>query len=70
MVILYNVNEMSKIIKGLINEGVKIDHELLRYFSTYKSQHIARLGFYEVGKYVESGKIIMRDPNIDIFSKY
>lgn len=70
MVILYNVNEMSKIIKDLISEGVNIDHELLRYFSPYKSQHIARLGFYEVGKYVKSGNIIVLDPSIDIFSKY
>ena len=70
MVILYNVNEMSKIIKSLISDGVNVDYELLQYFSPYKSQHIARLGYYEVGKYVEPGKIIMLDPNIDIFSKY
>lgn len=70
MVILYNVNEMSKIIKGLNNDDIKVDYDLLKYFSPYKSQHISRLGFYEVGKYVESGKIIMLDPNIDIFSKY
>jgi len=70
MVILYNVNEMSKIIKGLNCDGVKVDHELLQYFSPYKSQHISRLGFYEVGKCVVPGKIVMLDPNIDIFSKY
>jgi TnpA family transposase len=70
MVILYNVNEMSKIIKGMISEGLEVDYELLRYFSPYKSQHISRLGYYEVKKHVESNKIIIIDPNIDIFSKY
>jgi len=70
MVILYNVNEMSKIIKDLNSNGVKVDYDLLKYFSPYKSQHISRLGFYEVGKYVKSGNIVLLDPNIDIFSKY
>jgi TnpA family transposase len=70
MVILYNVNEMSKIIKGLNSDGINVDYELLRYFSPYKSQHISRLGFYEVGKYVKSGNIVTLEPNIDIFSKY
>ena len=70
MVILYNVNEMSRIIKSLNGDGVEVNHELLKCFSPYKSQHISRLGFYEVGKYVETAKSIILDPSIDIFSKF
>lgn len=70
MVILYNVNEMSKIIQNLNCNGFKVDYDLLKYFSPYKSQHISRLGFYEVGKYARSENIVAIDPSIDIFSKY
>lgn len=46
MVILYNVQTMSRVLKELQLQGVAIDAEVLRALSPYRKGHINRLGEY------------------------
>lgn len=46
LVILYNVDEMTRVLDELLQEGYPIDEELLQAFSPYRTEHINRFGSY------------------------
>ncbi len=46
MVILHNVQTMSRVLKGLQQQGVVIDAEVLSALSPYRKGHINRFGDY------------------------
>ena len=46
MVILHNVEGMTRVLKNLQNEGVEINQELLAGLSPYRTHHINRFGDY------------------------
>lgn len=48
MVLLYNVQEMSKIVNDLKLEDVEIPEEFLKGLSPYRKDHINRLGTYKI----------------------
>ena len=48
LVILHNVDTMSKVIRKLKREGMDIPDEALRRLSPYRSEHINLLGEYTV----------------------
>ena len=48
LLVLYNVNEMTRVINDLIEEGFPIDADLLRSLSPYRTEHINRFGKYRV----------------------
>ena len=48
LIILHNVNAMSKVLKRLKHEGVGITEELLAGLSPYRSSHINLLGTYQL----------------------
>ena len=48
LIILHNVNAMSKVLKRLKHEGVGITEDLLAGLSPYRSSHINLLGTYQL----------------------
>ena len=48
MVILYNVEKMTHVLKGLSREGVVINKELLNGLSPYRNSNINRFGDYNL----------------------
>jgi TnpA family transposase len=46
MVILHNVEGMTRAIKKLQSEGIEITHEILCALSPYRTHHINRFGDY------------------------
>ena len=46
LLILYNVDEMSRVFNELIAEGHPIDKEVLQAFAPYRTEHINRFGSY------------------------
>ncbi len=46
LVILHNVEGMTKVLKNLQDEGVEITQELLAALSPYRTHHINRFGDY------------------------
>ncbi|MDB6096491.1 MAG: transposase, TnpA family [Francisellaceae bacterium] len=48
MVLLYTVEEMSRVIKLAPEHGIEVSEDLLRFFSPYRKEHIIRLGKYEM----------------------
>jgi len=46
MVILHNVEQMSRVLKVLSNEGVEITKDILAGLSPYRMAHINRFGDY------------------------
>ncbi len=46
MVILYNVQWMSRKLKALQEKGHPVDAEVLKVLSPYRREHISRLGDY------------------------
>lgn len=46
LLILYNVDEMTRIFNDLIAEGHPIDKEVLQAFAPYRTEHINRFGSY------------------------
>jgi hypothetical protein len=48
MVLLYTVEEMSRVIKLAPGHGIDVSEDLLKYFSPYRKEHIIRLGKYEM----------------------
>ena len=46
MVILHNVEGMTKVLKNLQDKGVEITQELLAALSPYRTHHINRFGDY------------------------
>lgn len=46
MVILHNVQSMSKVLKGLQQQGHAIDEDVLKALSPYRNNHINRFGDY------------------------
>nr|WP_254209640.1 Tn3 family transposase [Burkholderia multivorans] len=66
MVILYNVQWMSRKLKELQEKGHPIDAEVLRSLSPYRHEHINRLGDYLLDLL---RPILPLDPNIDFAFK-
>ena len=56
-IILYNVNEMTRVIKKLGKEGYPIDASLLRSLSPYRTEHINRFGDYNVDMTIPISKL-------------
>jgi len=48
LIILYNVEQMTSVIKSLKEEGIEINPELLAGLSPYRTAHINRFGDYTV----------------------
>ena len=48
LVILHNVNSMTKVIKGLRKEGMEITDEMLGATAPYRREHIDLLGEYRL----------------------
>jgi TnpA family transposase len=46
--ILYNVNEMTKVFNRLKFEGFEIDEEDMAGFSPYRTEHLGRLGSFNL----------------------
>jgi len=46
LIILYNIQEMTKVINELIGEGYDITPEILSQLSPYRTEHINRFGAY------------------------
>ncbi|MEQ9443916.1 MAG: Tn3 family transposase, partial [Cyclobacteriaceae bacterium] len=46
LVILYNVDEMTRVLDDLLQEGYPIDEDLLKNLSPYRTEHINRFGSY------------------------
>ncbi len=46
MVILHNVNAMTKVLNNLKEEGYKLTDELIAGLAPYRTEHIKRLGDY------------------------
>lgn len=46
LLILYNVDEMTRVFNELIEEGYTIDKEVLQAFAPYRTEHINRFGSY------------------------
>lgn len=54
LIILYNVNEMSKAIDELASDGMPIDKNILKALSPYRTDHINRFGKYTIDTNIES----------------
>ena len=48
LLILYNTQEMTRVLRELGQEGCKINKETLQYFSPYRMEHMNRYGSYHV----------------------
>lgn len=48
IVLLYTVEEMSRVIKLAPEHGIEVSEDLLKSFSPYRKEHIIRLGKYEM----------------------
>ncbi len=48
MVLLYTIEEMTRVIKLASTHGIEISEDLLKQFSPYRKEHIIRLGKYEM----------------------
>ena len=48
LVILHNVDSMSKAINNLKRQGFKVEAEALRILSPYRTEHIKLLGTYSL----------------------
>lgn len=46
MIMLYNVNAMTKVFNDLLKEGYDITEDLVNAFSPYRTEHINRFGSY------------------------
>jgi len=46
MVILHNVEAMTRVLKGMLVEGIEITQEILAALSPYRTHHINRFGDY------------------------
>ena len=46
LVILYNVNQMTRVLNDLGKEGHEIDQAVLKELSPYRTEHISRFGSY------------------------
>lgn len=46
LVILYNVDEITRVLDDLHQEGYPVDEDLLKNFSPYQAEHINRFGSY------------------------
>ena len=56
LVILHNVDSMSKAINKLKRQGFKVDDEALRSLSPYRTEHINLLGTYSLKIPKQQGK--------------
>lgn len=53
MLILYNVDEMTRVLSELLAEGYPIDESVLAYLSPYRREHVNRFGHYTVDMHRE-----------------
>ena len=44
--ILYNTQEMTRVLQELIQEGYPIDEQVIRQLAPYRTEHINRFGSY------------------------
>lgn len=66
MVILYNVQWMSRTLKALQEKGHPVDADVLQALSPYRRDHINRLGSYLLGLHRKAPPL---DPSIDFYFK-
>ena len=48
MIALYNVQEMTNVLRKMVADGAKLDAEMLAGLSPYRNSHINRLGDYRL----------------------
>lgn len=56
MVILYNVNAMTKTLAELKGDSLIVTPEALRSLSAYRTEHINLLGYYTIDTSKRTGK--------------
>ncbi len=47
LIMLYNVDEMTRVFNQLIDEGYEITAEIIKAFAPYRTEHINRFGSYD-----------------------
>ena len=46
MIMLYNVDAMTRVFNDLLKEGYEITNEIINAFAPYRTEHINRFGKY------------------------